>query len=466
MEIGYILNKLNSNLLSDILALLKLKIQTAQIQIPLMEYNIMQIDNIAIPDRENTLNVSECYVHKIKDTKCGTALLQLHEKAKEFDHSMNYIVSFVNVLIERDEVSKQRNYSDIIFIIKKYANNSAWLNEVIDFSHRRKLLSECIIQYGTVINRLTEVTNITPQSFEFPTNKHTDQLIDIHIKHKLEQAQRNFGNILHSYLKNSITKIAASGKLLNIVKEILSCIIQIKYILTDQIRNIWPERAQISINQIVNNYREIVYTLRSFHLICLKSPGSKKSSVELIMYYSSGLYLCDETYHTLSGRFQELAELIMSTDNDTITLNNGTTVTVSEFLQQHFVYETAREIAIMLERNLESWLADLNSLEESLYSIQRQISAYNDTLLIDNSYLRQNIILVKIFFTELKVKRMEQSVAYNLYSFFSDLGGSLGLLLGASILSLMEVVDFGIYALFSRFKNRPGGLEVNTVDAV
>ena len=453
MEIGYILNKLNSNLFSDILALLRLKIQIAQIQIPLMEYNIMQIDNILIPDRENPLNVSECYVHKIKDTKCGTALLQLHEKAKEFVHSMNYIVSFVNALIERDEVNKQRYYSDNIYIIKKYANNSAWLNEIIDFSHRRKLLSECIIQYGTVVNRLSEVTNITPQLFEFPNNTYTDQLIDISIKHRLEQAQRNVENILHSYIKNSITKTTASGKLLNVLKVILSSIEQIKYILTGQIRNIWPEIAQISINQTVNNYREIVHTLRSFHLICLKSPVSQKSLAEFIMYNSNEPHLCDETYHTLSGWLQELAELIMATDNDTITLNNGTTVIVNEFLQQHCVYEAAREMASYLERQLESWLADLNLLKESLYSIQRQISAYNDTLLIDNSYLRQNIILVKIFFTELKVKRMEQSVAYNLYSFFSDLGGSLGLLLGASILSLMEVVDFGIYALFNRFKN-------------
>ena len=79
--------------------------------------------------------------------------------------------------------------------------------------------------------------------------------------------------------------------------------------------------------------------------------------------------------------------------------------------------------------------------------------------------MRQNIVLANIFFTELKIKRMEQSVAYNLYSFFSDLGGSLGFLLGVSILSLMEVADLGVSAVLDRLKDRSRGKEINASDA-
>jgi hypothetical protein len=59
--------------------------------------------------------------------------------------------------------------------------------------------------------------------------------------------------------------------------------------------------------------------------------------------------------------------------------------------------------------------------------------------------VRDNIAVVKIYFTDMKIKHTDQSAAYSWSAFFSDLGGSLGLLLGASVLSLIEVLDMCFY---------------------
>ncbi len=61
--------------------------------------------------------------------------------------------------------------------------------------------------------------------------------------------------------------------------------------------------------------------------------------------------------------------------------------------------------------------------------------------------MRENIVVAKVYFSYMKIKHTRQNPAYSWFSFFNDLGGSLGLLLGASILSLMEVVDMCFYNL-------------------
>jgi hypothetical protein len=96
-------------------------------------------------------------------------------------------------------------------------------------------------------------------------------------------------------------------------------------------------------------------------------------------------------------------------------------------------------------------------LDSELDSMRRELATYLDSLRVDDNFARENIVVAKIFFTEMKVKRTRQSEAYSWYSFFSDLGGSLGLLLGASILSLIEVLDMCFYNCIActLFRRRP-----------
>lgn len=57
-------------------------------------------------------------------------------------------------------------------------------------------------------------------------------------------------------------------------------------------------------------------------------------------------------------------------------------------------------------------------------------------------HFRTNFIQVDIFYKELSFETIEQKESFTVISLFSEVGGFMGLLLGASLLSLCEVIDY------------------------
>ena len=57
-------------------------------------------------------------------------------------------------------------------------------------------------------------------------------------------------------------------------------------------------------------------------------------------------------------------------------------------------------------------------------------------------HFSNNFIQVDIFYEELSYQRIEQNRAFEFLSLLSEIGGFLGLLLGASVLTVCELVDF------------------------
>ena len=55
---------------------------------------------------------------------------------------------------------------------------------------------------------------------------------------------------------------------------------------------------------------------------------------------------------------------------------------------------------------------------------------------------RDNFLNVNIYYKQLTVEEIIQQPAFELLSLFSEVGGSLGLLIGASVLSVCEIIDF------------------------
>jgi len=49
---------------------------------------------------------------------------------------------------------------------------------------------------------------------------------------------------------------------------------------------------------------------------------------------------------------------------------------------------------------------------------------------------------VQVFFSDLQYIRMEAVVAYSLATLLPDIGGSLSLILGSTMLTVCEIVDF------------------------
>ncbi|PWA31863.1 hypothetical protein CCH79_00006591, partial [Gambusia affinis] len=63
---------------------------------------------------------------------------------------------------------------------------------------------------------------------------------------------------------------------------------------------------------------------------------------------------------------------------------------------------------------------------------------YNKT----EQYIKDNILVLDIFFEALNYETIEQKKAYEVAGLLGDIGGQMGLFIGASILSILEIFDY------------------------
>uniref|UniRef100_A0A2K6N769 Acid sensing ion channel subunit family member 4 n=1 Tax=Rhinopithecus roxellana TaxID=61622 RepID=A0A2K6N769_RHIRO len=65
---------------------------------------------------------------------------------------------------------------------------------------------------------------------------------------------------------------------------------------------------------------------------------------------------------------------------------------------------------------------------------------------------RENFLVLDVFFEALTSEAMEQRAAYGLSALLGDLGGQMGLFIGASILTLLEILDYIYEVSWDRLK--------------
>ncbi len=70
------------------------------------------------------------------------------------------------------------------------------------------------------------------------------------------------------------------------------------------------------------------------------------------------------------------------------------------------------------------------------------------------SLFRNNFLQVDIFYQELSHRVIEQNVAFEFLSLLSEIGGFLGLLLGASVLTVCELMDYITLLIFRKLNRK------------
>lgn len=63
-------------------------------------------------------------------------------------------------------------------------------------------------------------------------------------------------------------------------------------------------------------------------------------------------------------------------------------------------------------------------------------------------YIEENIVVVQFFYQEMKEEIVQQEPSYDFYKLVGDVGGQLGLMLGASVLTLVEFVDLFLFTMY------------------
>ncbi|XP_038604364.1 LOW QUALITY PROTEIN: acid-sensing ion channel 4 [Tachyglossus aculeatus] len=61
---------------------------------------------------------------------------------------------------------------------------------------------------------------------------------------------------------------------------------------------------------------------------------------------------------------------------------------------------------------------------------------------LNETYIRENFLVLDVFFEALTSEVLEQRAAYSLSALLGDIGGQMGLFIGASILTLLEILDY------------------------
>ena len=61
---------------------------------------------------------------------------------------------------------------------------------------------------------------------------------------------------------------------------------------------------------------------------------------------------------------------------------------------------------------------------------------------VSAGYLSANMVTLQVFFSKMQSTNVEIVPAYSFMALLSDIGGALGLMLGATLLTAFEVADF------------------------
>ena len=67
---------------------------------------------------------------------------------------------------------------------------------------------------------------------------------------------------------------------------------------------------------------------------------------------------------------------------------------------------------------------------------------------------RDNFIQVDIFYQELSYEEIEENKAFEFLSLLSEIGGFLGLLLGASALTVCELLDYLTLLVINKYRQK------------
>ncbi|ELU12198.1 hypothetical protein CAPTEDRAFT_204744 [Capitella teleta] len=131
---------------------------------------------------------------------------------------------------------------------------------------------------------------------------------------------------------------------------------------------------------------------------------------------------------------------------------NGINVPNSDYRMQQNA--AAKSFWQGIEDDLTAMVSNLQRQYDLLSSEIANSEVYFDDYIEGNSlnsaFYTNNFLQVELFYKELTERKVSQQKAYEFANLLSELGGLMGLLLGASVLSIFEIIDLCVYNFFRK----------------
>ena len=78
---------------------------------------------------------------------------------------------------------------------------------------------------------------------------------------------------------------------------------------------------------------------------------------------------------------------------------------------------------------------------EAVDEVAQYLDNFNRSVRINSIFLKENFLKLNVFYRQLSYERISQHKGYDIFGLICDIGGSMGLFIGASMLTVVEVID-------------------------
>ena len=82
-----------------------------------------------------------------------------------------------------------------------------------------------------------------------------------------------------------------------------------------------------------------------------------------------------------------------------------------------------------------------NDLINAVDDLAHYLDKFNKSISIDSIFLKENFLKLNDFYRQLSYEYIRQQKGYDIFALICDIGGSMGLFIGASMLTVVEVID-------------------------
>ena len=301
-----------------------------------------------------------------------------------------------------------------------------------------------------------------------------DQLIDL-----TESAFRNPDDILHPISNKIISQYVNATLKTQTCRNILNDMLFQRPIFTLKTKNEntnalkekFYELSNKTILQISELIDEIVVTtkrymglFKTFIDMANESVESKQHSIVYIfsVLYSDDFYFVIHRLKDLSSEVERRADALHDSMLDLL----NTATNLSELPSHEFVDTYLETYNAMFFKNTgdgyESIWISRRRLEHAIHEyidprrifwnyghkfidavddLKMYLDNFNKSVSINNIFLRENFLKLNVFYRQLSYEHIQQQKGYDIFALICDIGGSMGLFIGASMLTVVEVID-------------------------
>ena len=82
-----------------------------------------------------------------------------------------------------------------------------------------------------------------------------------------------------------------------------------------------------------------------------------------------------------------------------------------------------------------------HDLVNAIGDLAQYLDKFNKSVSINSIFLRENFLKLNVFYRQLSYEYIRQQKGYDIFALICDIGGSMGLFIGASMLTVVEVID-------------------------